>query len=123
MLCRRDISPLYSSPDGRPNHVHANPSNRDENSFKRMVKREREPDEFETVNEISHASPNAKLHGVVSSLLPMKKSKTCSYFDGQVTDGKACIRVFGFDVTVRKNGRSWHFFRKAKVPSLFPIAK
>ena len=32
----------------------------------------------------------------------MKKSKTCSYFDGEMTDGKSCIRVFGFDAGVRK---------------------
>ena len=69
---------------------------------RRMAKREREIDEFETVSEISHASPNAKVHGVISSLSPMKKSKTCSYFDGEVTDGKSCMRVFGFDVGVRK---------------------
>ena len=60
------------------------------------------------IHEISHTSPNAKLHGVLS---PMKKSKTCSYFDGEVTDGKACIRVFGFDAGVRKK---LAFFQEAK---------
>ena len=59
-----------------------------------MAKRERELD---NLSEISHASPNAKVHGVVTSLTPMKKSKTCSYFDGDFTDGKGCMRMFGFD--------------------------
>ena len=58
-----------------------------------MPKREREVDEFESLGDISYASPSAKLHGVISSLSPIKKGKTCSYFDGQVTDGDSSIRV------------------------------
>ena len=49
------------------------------------------------VSEVSCESPNAKIHAVVESLSPMKKSKTCSYFDGHITDAKATMRVFGFD--------------------------
>ena len=58
--------------------------------------------EFEEVSEISNTSPNARIHGVLTALSPMKKSKTCSYFDGEVTDGKATMRVFGFDCGVRR---------------------
>ncbi len=58
-------------------------------------------DEFEEVSEVSRPSPSAKIHAVVNSLSPMK-SKTCSYFDGQITDGKATMRVFGFDSDVRR---------------------
>ena len=56
-------------------------------------------EEFADVSEVVHTSPSAKIHGVVSSLSPMKKSKTssCSSFDGEVTDGKAKMRVFRFD--------------------------
>ena len=54
------------------------------------------------VSEVSSVSPNAKIHAVVESLSPMKKSKTCSYFDGQITDGKTTMRVFGFDAGVRR---------------------
>ncbi len=39
-------------------------------------------------------SPNAMIHGVVACVSPMKRSKTCSYVDGEVTDGK---KTFGFD--------------------------
>ena len=67
-----------------------------------MAKREREVDKFETLGKISHTSPNAKLHGVILSLSPMQRGKTCSYFHGQVTDGDSSVCIFGFDVGVRK---------------------
>lgn len=70
-----------------------------------MAKRGRDDDgmeEFANVSEIAHPSPKAKLHAVVSSISPMKKTKTCSYFDGELTDGKARVRLFGFDCTVRR---------------------
>ena len=57
-------------------------------------------EEFEQVSGISHPSPNAKVHAVPSSLSPMKKSKTCSFFDGEVTDGKQTMRLFRFDTSV-----------------------
>lgn len=67
-----------------------------------MAKREREVEEFEDVSKVLHPSPNAKIHAVVNAVSPMKKSKTCSFFDGEITDGKACMRVFGFDASVRR---------------------
>lgn len=54
------------------------------------------------VSEMTCPSPNAKVHGVLSSLSPMKKTKTCSFFDGQLSDGKATVRLFGFDAGVRR---------------------
>ena len=46
-----------------------------------MAKRRAEQlDDFEDVSGVTHASPNAKLCGVVRGVSPMKKSKTCSYF-------------------------------------------
>ena len=63
-----------------------------------MAKRERE--EFEDVSKVLHPSPNAKIHAVVNAVSPMKKSKTCSFFDGEITDEKVCMRVFGFDGSV-----------------------
>lgn len=61
-----------------------------------------EVEEFEDVTSISHISPNAKVSGVVSCISPMKESKNCSYFDGNFTDGKASLRLFGFDSSVRR---------------------
>ena len=54
------------------------------------------------VSDVLETSSNFKIHGVISSLSPMKKAKNCSYFDGQITDGKSKIRLFGFDGTIRK---------------------
>ena len=53
--------------------------------------------EFEEVSEVSNTSPNARIHGLLAAVSPMKKSKTCSYFNGELTDGKATMCVFGFD--------------------------
>ena len=54
------------------------------------------------MSEISNTSPNARIDDVLTALSPMKKSKTCSYFDGELTDEKATMRVFGFDSGVRR---------------------
>ncbi len=51
---------------------------------------------------MSCASLNAKTHAVMESLSPIKKSKTCYFFDGQITDGKRLMQVFGFDAGVRR---------------------
>ena len=34
------------------------------------------------------AAGNGKIQGVVTTVSPMKKSKTCKYFDGELTNGK-----------------------------------
>ena len=49
---------------------------------------------YEEVSEVVRAS------AVVQLVSPMKKSKTRSYFDGDVTDGKSTMRVYGFDCGV-----------------------
>ena len=52
-------------------------------------------EEFQEVSEVLCKSPNTKIHAVVESLSPMKKSKSCSYFDGHINDGKTMLQVFG----------------------------
>ena len=49
------------------------------------------------VSSVDAPSPNAKIHGVLTTLSPMKKSRTCQYFDGELSDGKKHMRLFGFD--------------------------
>ncbi len=63
-----------------------------------------ECEEGEDVSAVVSPSAMAKIHGVVTSISPMKKSRSCSYFDGEITDGKANMRIFGFDAAagVRK---------------------
>ena len=55
-----------------------------------MAKRALEQvEEFVEVADVSHPCENAKIHGVVKSLSPMKKSKNCAYFDCEISDRRA----------------------------------
>ena len=58
-------------------------------------------DQFDDLASITHTSPNGKVRGVVTVVSPMKKGKTCEYFDGELADDKARIRLFGFDDNIR----------------------
>ena len=72
-----------------------------------MVKRRAvDLEEFEDVSGVTQPSPNAKLCGVVCGVSPMKKSKMCAYFDGEISDGKSTMRLL---VLVRKSS-SFTFF-------------
>ncbi len=55
-----------------------------------MAKREREFEKFEVLRKMYYSSQKA----CYSNFSPLKKSRTCSSFDGQIPDGKACMRVF-----------------------------
>ena len=59
-------------------------------------------EEFEDVSGVTQPSPNAKLCGVVRGISLMKKSKTYPYFDGEISDGKSTMQLFGFDCSVRR---------------------
>lgn len=59
-------------------------------------------EDFGEVSDVGHASPSASVHGVVNMLSPMKQSKSCSFFDGKISDGKSSMRLFGFDSGVRR---------------------
>ena len=61
------------------------------------VAMKRAQEEFEDVSGVVATSPSARIHGIVTSVSPMKKSRTCNYFDGEITDGKTSMRLFGFD--------------------------
>ena len=67
-----------------------------------MAMHEREFDEFEDLSKVLHPSPKAKIQAVVTSVLLMKKSRTCSIFNEEISDGKACMCVFGFNAGVRR---------------------
>ena len=51
---------------------------------------------------LSQPSSSATLHGAVTSLSPMKKGKSCEYFDGSLSDQTANIRFVGFSTSVRR---------------------
>ena len=67
-------------------------------------------------------SPNAKIHGVLTALSPMKKSRTCKYFDGEITDGKNNMRLL--DSTLPKvYGESYNNLKGKTQLSRSPNAK
>ena len=54
---------------------------------------------FDDIVSVNEPSSSATLHGVVTSLSPMKKGKSCEYFDGSLSDETANI---GFSTSVRR---------------------
>ena len=62
-----------------------------------MSKRPHKETEFANVEEVTSPSGNAKVHGVIMSLSPIKTKGTTGYFDGEITDGKKKMRLYGFD--------------------------
>ena len=67
-----------------------------------MAKRKLLIDDFDNLLSVTHTSTNAKVRGIVTVVSPMKKGKTCKYFDGELADDKARIRLFGFNNNVRQ---------------------
>lgn len=47
-------------------------------------------------------SENAKIHGVVACLSPMKKGKSAIFFEGTIMDGNSEMRIVGFNGSQRK---------------------
>ena len=53
--------------------------------------------EFEDYSQVKEEVGNADIHGVVTSLSPLKKSKKGNnYYHGQLCDGKQSLRFIGF---------------------------
>ena len=67
-----------------------------------MAKRSHE-DAFGSPSSVSHTSFKAEIHGILSNVSPdMKKTKTSSYFDGEINDEHMSLRIFGYDSNVRR---------------------
>ena len=62
----------------------------------------KDDDKFDTIVSINEPSSSATLQGKLTSLSPMKKSKTCDYFDGQLTDETANFRFVGYNSAIQK---------------------
>ena len=60
-------------------------------------------EEFQSVSNVTHTSPKAKIHCVVSGIPEdMKKGSGSSYFDGKLSDDNKSMRVYGYDPGVRR---------------------
>ena len=55
---------------------------------------------FRDVSSVEEPADSASVHGVVTSLSPIKSSKSGSrYFDGALSDGKDTMKLVGFKVS------------------------
>ena len=76
-----------------------------------MNSRKRLREEFESLTAITSPNKAAKVHGLVTKLSPMKSSSRnpkYMYFDGQLDDGTASMRVFGFNNDARRKMATHH---------------
>ena len=44
-----------------------------------------------TVSKLTKTSPKVRVHGVVTSVSPMKEGKENNYFDGEISDEKSSL--------------------------------
>ena len=88
-----------------------------------MAKRKVESLDAFSPSEIKEASPKAKVQCVVTALSEMKKSRDISYFDGQVSDGKKAMRVYGYNDGVRMKLSFYNasFCVKKQDAAFFPL--
>ena len=64
--------------------------------FRIMASCKRPAPELDDYTDINEPFQTANLHGVLKTLSPVKKGKTCRYFDGVLTDGTSTMRLVGF---------------------------
>ena len=69
-----------------------------------MAKRKSDSDKDDALllSDILESSPKAKVQCLVTVLSDMKKSRDTSYFDGEISDGKTSMRVYGYNEDVRR---------------------
>ena len=62
-------------------------------------KRVREDNSFEveSLDAVDKPISSANIHGMVTSLSPIKKGRTRNYFDGTISDGTSKLRLVGFN--------------------------
>ena len=66
-----------------------------------MASKDTPGEEFNSLKDACK-SDNAKVHGLVSSLNPMKKGKSAHFFDGKICDQDKEMRIVGFQQSQRK---------------------
>ena len=71
-------------------------------------------EDFVGVSEIQ-VCKSAKIQGVVTSLSPIKSNKagTTKYFEGEISDGKSCRRLVGFDAKLHSKLQEYHEKKEA----------
>ena len=69
-----------------------------------MAKRKSDSDKDYSLlpSDILESSPKAKVQCLVTALSDMKRSRNSSYFDGEISDGKTSMRLYGYNEGVRR---------------------
>ena len=62
----------------------------------------RQVEEAENFEVMDRPISKANVHGVLTSLSPVKKGRSTNYFDGTVSDGNSKLHVVGFSVGQQK---------------------
>ena len=70
------------------------------------LKRKREVLEVEDMELLEELLSTASVHGVISSLSPVKKGCKSNFFNGSVSDGKSKVRLVGFSSSQRTRMKS-----------------
>ena len=60
------------------------------------LKREHDDLDVVEVESLDEPLSTASVHGVITSLSPIKKGRKSNCFDGNVSDGKSKVRLVGF---------------------------
>ena len=63
---------------------------------KRKQQRVKKSEEVDEVESLDEPLSSAHIHGVISSLSPIKKECKSNYFDVSLSDGKSKVRFVGF---------------------------
>lgn len=79
-----------------------------------MAKRGLKRSLLDDLDSVDKPTQHAKVHGVILELSPMKpnRSRSCTYFDGQISDGKKKTRLVGFDEDKHKILAEYHAKRE-----------
>ena len=73
-------------------------------SRKRLFK---EMMEVDSLNNLSSAASNVRVHGAVTSVSPVKKGKRSNFFDGKLADKSCAMRMVGFNAHQQINYKSF----------------
>lgn len=58
--------------------------------------------EIEEIDKVDNKIESATIHGLVTSLSPLKKGRTASFFDGTLSDKSGKMRIVGFNADHQK---------------------
>ena len=61
------------------------------------LKKKRSLEEIYHLNNLDKSLANVTVHGIVTSVPPVKKGHTCNFFDGALTDGTSKVHLVGFN--------------------------